>query len=207
MAAQIGGSLVFVACTQKSASCSPIWPDYCAVELLFVHFIFPTLVPVLAGLPLTLAMLLQLSTCFIYFGHINTMCYAGITDCKGAAYQYQMLRGLIAKLSYIIPFAAPDVLNSNLPPEVHCPPVLALIIFSLLFIISSYITFTVEVSTRSAYCAARRRSHEHRALGFELHKRKPKPWQIVLEIFMAIFLTANILTLMVNVWVIFYNNR
>lgn len=200
--AHLGTSLVFVVSTQTSESvvCSYIWPEYCAVEFLIFHLIMPSIYPILAAIPLTLALPLQVITCCIYFVHNATMCRTGIAVCKKAPKQYRMLRGIIAKLTFAIPFGAPDSLTSNLPAEADCPTVLSLIEIFLLLIAGLYATFAVEASSRFAYCATRRRTERLVATRHELAARKSKPWKFIGEALVALLLASNVVSLFVNVW-------
>lgn len=194
--AHVGGSFVFIVCSQtvKSVACSPFWADYCAVEGLIAHLLWPCLYPMFAGIPLSFTVPLQVFTCIIHVAHNPTLCRNGYLACSKAGEQYAMLRNVLAKFASSTPFANPD--QMEIPFQADCPTVLGLMAATMLLVVSLYVTFAVELSSRMAFCVTTRIPILH----VELWRRKPQAWQLVSESMVALMLAWYVMSLLTNIW-------
>lgn len=200
MATHIGGCLVFVVCTQsiESVTCSPFWPEYCAVEGLVMHLVWPACYCALAVIPFSLAVPLQLLACGIYVFHNGALCRNAPEACPLTPEQYHMLHGVFSKIGAAVPFSIPNKLES--PIKSDCLAVLTVLEISILVILSFYLSFAVEISSRIAYCVTAQNSVEAIILELELLRRRIKPLQLLGEALLMCLLVWNIVDLVFGVW-------
>lgn len=156
--AQILFALIFVTCSQNPVSvpCSILWAEYCAIEGLVAYLVWPACYPALSAMPLNVSVPLQLIVYSIFMSHNAKMCGNGFAACNGAPRQYKMLQEVMKRLASAFPIGfstAPPMENSKYG---DCNRILTLIETVLLLVVSFYISFAVEISSRLAYCVATR---------------------------------------------------
>lgn len=184
----------------KNLFCSSFGPEYCPLEPLVTFLIWPASYPVFAAAPLFLSLPLQLLLCAIYMPHNRKICSIVSSACEQSGQQCSIFKRLLNKLALVLPFGLNGTRDVHFPREMECQRLLLLAEVVVLVIISSYISFGVELARRLAYCVA----SERYELQFELWRRRTPAWKIVLEIIVASALAWKFLILVNILWLPFW---
>ena len=196
MLAELCVTLVLVTCanTVEAVACSPFWSDYAAVEGFILHLIWPVAYPAMAGIPLSISVPFQIFICLIYNFQVASQCSGALLVCKKSDQQYKNLSTLLAKIGNSMPFNFPPVYS--LPSQGECLNVLLTLEIAMVVVISLYLCFHVELSSRLAFCVATGKDDLH----FELEMRECSKWQIMGEILALSVLAWYVASSVTNIW-------
>jgi hypothetical protein len=193
--------------TTRTVVSSPLWPDYFALEGFVTHLIWPMSYPILAAMPLAVAMPVQLIVGSIYISNNSNMCRNALKMYPRTEQLCTRLHTVLGRVATSLPFSSnnktvlgkPVVflenndINKN---EAMCSNILVCLEVTMVIVVCLYLLFISEISDRQVYCA----DTGKRALQGELKRRRPYAWQLLGETAVAWILLWNAVTLLSDYW-------
>lgn len=168
------------------AVCSPFVSEYSALEALAAYLLWPASYPMMAALPLALAVPLQLATFVgLYFAN-EPECAMGAPICPKTDDQYHLFNKVASVIGAGLPVSLP--MASELTDDVTCHNIMTHLKLGISVIISFYVTYYAEISTRKAYALQVGRLR----LADELQLRKQQVWQLCGELAVALILAWHL---------------
>jgi hypothetical protein len=194
-------AITFVSFDQinKFTVSSPLNPEYFALEGFVAHLIWPMCYPILAALPLAVAMPLQLVIGSIYISNNKNMCRNGLKMYPQTTQLYSTVQKYLSRVATSIPFSAYSIEfidKKVLHDEALCSNILLFLEIIMVVVVLCYLLFISELSDRQIYCATAGK----RELQGELRRRRPYAWQLLGEAILAWILLWNVVTLISDEW-------
>ncbi|KAL4521328.1 hypothetical protein Ndes2437B_g08081 [Nannochloris sp. 'desiccata'] len=193
----------------KSAVSSPLWPDYFAIEAFVAHLIWPMCYPILAAMPLAVAMPVQLVVGSIYISNNNNMCRNAMKMYPQTKHLYTLLQKVLSRIAISLRFSASNYFISKAlgkksavavaaleNDHAACSNILLVLEVSMVVLILFYVLFISELDDRQVYCAVAGK----RVLQGELQRRRPYAWQLLGEAVLAWIVLWNVVMLISNDW-------
>ena len=223
MAIEIINASIFVYLDNltSSAVASPLSPEYFALEGFVAHLIWPMSYPIIAAIPLAVAMPVQILVGSIYISNNRSMCKNALKAHPQTIQLYTMLQTFLTRMATSLRFSANNpfsngnsnpatataaptmfwkkaIVNSqvSIESEAMCSNILLVLEISMLILVFFYLLFVSEISERQVYSAI---SGERELYG-ELKRRRPYVWQVVGEMALAWIVLWNVATLLTDEW-------
>jgi hypothetical protein len=200
---------VFFDKTTQSTVSSPLWPEYFALEGFLAHLIWPMCYPIIAAMPLRVAVPVQLLVGSLYISNNKNMCRNALKMYPQTVQMYTMLQNSFSRVTMFLSFSATKSFSSStvvggkvavgsvvIENEAMCSNILLFLEVTMVVVVLSYFLFISELSDRQIYCAVAGK----RELQGELRRRRPYAWQIVGEAALAWIVLWNIVMLVSNEW-------
>lgn len=194
--------LVFFNKITRVTVSSPLWPDYFAIEGFIAHLIWPMCYPIVAAMPLAVALPAQLVINGIYISNNKSMCRNAMESFPRTKQLYRFLHKVFSRIIAIsLPFSASNyfinkAVGKNPAAAVvtlendlaMCSNIFLVLEVSITVLILFYVLYISELNDRQIYCALR----GQRELQGELRRRRPYAWQLLGEAALAWILLWNV---------------
>eukprot|EP00890_Picochlorum_soloecismus_P002166 jgi/Picsp_1/2950/NSC_01174-R1_---NA--- len=170
-------------------ACSPFVKEFSALEALVVYLTWAAVYPVMAAIPLAHALPLQVGS---FVGLVSASwkeCQMG-DECAKTDHMYWLYSKTASKMAFFLPITIP--LDGDFAIDLDCMVVMNFVKFFVVVVLSFYLTYISELSTRESYALER----GYIVVSHELSKRKPYRLHSLLEIFVVGCLSWHIVLFM-----------